>query len=338
MGNDIVRLHHVGHIVRDMAQAITLYERLGFRLPPPSCPAIRRHEGSEPEPFGTGNSHADFPHSFLELVSWIEDSSTHRLPANARIVPLDAPPEVLPGLVQRIEETSANVAARLERFQGLHILMLSSPDIRAAATRLSDAGVRHGGVTTVRRPSDASDDVATVRYLEIGDDASASRPGAVAEGRVGVAAELDPDAQRAAGLLDHPNGAVDVVDAVLCVADEEVGATERRYATYLGREAHQDGPGRVFALDESTLTLVPASRLAELLPGEQPPALPAIAACTIAVRDLDQAAALLRRNGLPTRKTPSGDLLVPAEAALGAALVFRQAGSGATTRAQRPGR
>ncbi|MDT9699962.1 VOC family protein [Streptomyces sp. P17] len=330
MGHDIVRLHHVGHIVEDMAQAITLYERLGFRVPPPSCPAIPRHEGGEPEPFGTGNTHADFPHSFLELVAWIQDGATDRLPDDTRIVPLQAPAEVLPELVERIRETSANVAERLEAFQGLHILMFSSPDIRSAAARLSDAGVRHGGVNTVRRPSDTSDGVTTVRYLEI-DDAPDAGPGAVTEGRVGVVAELDPDIQRA-GLLDHPNGAVDLVDCVLCVADTELVATERRYEARLGRTARQDGPARVFELDDAALALVPASRLDELLPGERPAALPAFVACTVAVRDLDRTEALLRRNGLPVRTTPSGDLFVPAEAALGAAIAFRQAGIGDTAR------
>ncbi|WP_406384591.1 VOC family protein [Streptomyces sp. NBC_01618] len=123
MGYDIARLHHVGHVVEDMAQAITHYERLGFRVPPPSCPAMPLHEGGTPEPFGTGNTHADFPHSFLELVARIEDGATDRLPADARLVPLEAPAEALPGLVERIRETSANVAACLDRFEGLHILM-----------------------------------------------------------------------------------------------------------------------------------------------------------------------------------------------------------------------
>lgn len=326
MDYDIVGLHHVGHIVADMTQAITLYERLGFHMPPPSCPAIPRKEGGTPEPFGTGNTHADFPCSFVELVAWIKDGATDRLPDDVRIVPLQAPAEVLPELEERIRETSAQVAKRLERFQGLHILMFSSPDIDSAATRLSDAGVRHGGVNTVRRPSDTSDEVDTVRYLEI-DDAPDAGPDPVTEGRAGVAAELDPDVQRA-GLPDHPNGAVGLVAGLLCVADTEVAAVERRYEAYLGRTAHQDGPATVFELDDATLNLVPASRLGELLPGEQPAALPAFVACTVAVRDLDRTDALLRRNGLPVRTTPSGDLFVPAEAALGAAIVFRQAGMG----------
>ncbi|MEU5958611.1 VOC family protein [Streptomyces sp. NPDC047525] len=326
MGYTITHLHHVGHVVEDMAQAITVYERLGFRLPPPRCPAMPLHEGGAPEPFGTGNTHADFPNSFLELVAWIQDGTTDRLPADAHLVPLEAPADVLPRLVEQIRETSANVAASLNRFEGLHILMLSSPDIDTAATQLSDADVHHGGVNTVRRPTPpgALKPVETVRYLEISGDDPDARSGTVAEGRVGVAADLDPDIQSARH-LDHPNGAVDLVEVVLCVADQEMDAVQERYETYLGRAARHDGPGRVIDLDDAALRLVPASGLDALLPGERPAALPAFVGYTVAVHDLSLTRDLLHRNGLPLRGTPSGDAFVPSAAALGAAVTFRQA-------------
>ncbi|MFD7630336.1 VOC family protein [Streptomyces sp. NPDC059851] len=331
MGHDIARLHHVGHIVTDMTQATSLYERLGFRLPPPSCPAMPRREGAAPEPFGAANTHADFPGSFLELATCVTDGGTARLPADARLVPLEAPAEVLPVLVERIAETSAALAAYLDRFEGLHIAMFSSPAIDGAAARLTAAGVRHGGVNTVRRaaPTGAKVPVETVRYLEIdgtgpgnGPAAGHDGPAAVREGRVGVVADLDPDVQ-GARLLDHPNGAVELVGAVLCVADPELAAFRQRYGTYLGRTARQEGPAQVFDLEGAALTLVPASGLAALLPGERPAALPAFVAYTVAVRDLALTRDLLHRNGFPVRETPSGDVFVPADAALGAAVVFR---------------
>ncbi|NEE40601.1 VOC family protein, partial [Streptomyces sp. SID7982] len=125
----------------------------------------------------------------------------------------------------RIGETSANLAACLDRFQGLHILMFSSPAIEEAAVRLTEAGVRHGGVNTVRRaaPSGADSPVETIRYLEIeGQEpitATAPGTGTVPEGRVGVVAGLDPGIQSARH-LDHPNGATALAEATLCVADE----------------------------------------------------------------------------------------------------------------------
>ncbi|MFC9890272.1 VOC family protein [Streptomyces pilosus] len=326
MGHDIARLHHVGHIVEDMTQAISLYERLGFVVPPPSCPAMPRREGAAPEPFGAANTHADFANSFLELATRVETGDAERLPAGTHLVPLEAPAETLPVLVERIGETSANLGRCLDRFQGLHILMFSSPAVDEVAARLTAAGVQHGGVNTVRRaaPRDAKMPVETVRYLEIDGDEPSAGPGSVAEGRVGVVADLDPDTQ-GARRLDHPNGAIELVGAILCVADLDMPAVRQRYEAYLGRSARQEGAAQVFDLYGATLTLVPDSDLATLLPGERPRALPALVGYTVLVRDLAVTCDLLRRNGLPVREIPSGDMFVSADAALGTAVVFRSA-------------
>lgn len=224
-------------------------------------------------------------------------------------------------LVERIGETSANLGRCLDRFRGLHILVFSSPAIDEAAARLTAAGVN-----TVRRaaPRDAEIPVETVRHLEIDGDEPGAGPGAVAECRVGVVADLDPDA-RGARRLDHPDGAVELVGAMLCVAGLEMAAVQQRYEAYLGRSARQEGPAQVFDLDGAALTLVPDSDLATFLPGERPRALPALVGCTVVVRDLALTCDLLRRNGLPVRETPSGDMFVPADAALGTAVVFRSA-------------
>ncbi|MFD4024723.1 VOC family protein [Streptomyces sp. NPDC058576] len=330
MPHDTTRLHHVGHIVENLAEASSLYGRLGFVVPPPSCPAMPRSEGAPPEPFGAANTHADFPDSFLELATCVKDGDTGRLPADTRLVPLEAPAEVLPLLVERIGETSANLAACLDRFQGLHILMFSSPAIDEAAVRLTEAGVRHGGVNTVRRaaPAGANSPVETIRYLEI----DAQEPhsgtnvgtgaGTVPEGRVGIVADLDPGIQSARH-LDHPNGATGLAEATLCVADEDLAATQHRYAAYLARRPRQEGRARIFDLDGAALKLIPESALRATLPGEEPPALPALVAYTVTVRDLPLARDLLHRNGVPVRETPTGDLFVPAKEALGTAVVFR---------------
>ncbi|UMP01287.1 VOC family protein [Amycolatopsis sp. EV170708-02-1] len=316
MATEITRLHHVGHVVRDLPAALDLYRRLGFVTPAPSYPAMPPREGGEPEPFGAANTHADFPGDFLELATVV--TAGGRVPSDARLVPLQAPPDVLPTLVERIDTTRANLAECLERFEGLHILMFSSSDVDATATRLTAAGVGHGGVNTVRRPTGG--EVETVRYLEI----DGARPGLAAEGRIGVVADLDPriQATRAAG---HPNGAVGLVDAVLCTADADLDAARARYERYLGRTPRAHGPARVFDLDGATLTLVPASGLAALLPGEQTPALPALVSCTVAVHDLAAAENLLRNNEIPVVRASSGEVFVPATAAFGTAIAFRQA-------------
>ncbi|WP_190344178.1 VOC family protein [Streptomyces venezuelae] len=269
-------------------------------------PALAPREGAEPEPFGAANTHADFSRSFLELVTPVKPGSMAGLPPDARIVPLQAPPEKLPLVMSRIEETSAQLGGWRDRFEGLHILMFSSPDVDAAGKRLAAAGVVHGGVNTVGRPVETPDGMSTepVRYLEI-DGAP--------EGRVGVVADLDPEFQHTRH-LDHPNGPQNLVEAVLCAPDGQLPLVSERYERYLGRPISPEGP----------VTLLTRTDLPDLLPDEEPPALPALVACAVAAPDMARVRALLAENGLPVRETARGELFVPAKASLGAALIFRE--------------
>ncbi|HET6297980.1 MAG TPA: VOC family protein [Kribbella sp.] len=320
MTTDVGFLHHVGHVVSDMPDGLDLYRRLGFVLPAPSYPALAAEEGAEPTAFGASNTHAELRRNFLELAAPVRDGS--RIPEDAQLVPLRAPAEVLPVLMERIAETSANLAACVDRFEGLHILMLESPAIDSAADRLTRAGVAHGGVNTVQRPveTDGGVKLEEVRYLEISDDGG-PQPGTVAEGRVGVAATR----QHLLPLDEHPNGAIDLCELVLCAGEESFDAVERRYESYLGRSAAPVAPGHTrFELDAAAITLVTPEVLAELLPGEAPPALPAFVAYAVSVRDLGQTRDYLVAAGVPAAATAAGNLFVSAKAALGAAIIFRQ--------------
>ena len=40
---------------------------------------------------------------------------------------------------------------------------------------------------------------------------------------------------------DHPNGAVDLVEALLCVTGADIADVERRYEVYTGRSARRNG-------------------------------------------------------------------------------------------------
>jgi hypothetical protein len=62
-----------------------------------------------------------------------------------------------------------------------------------------------------------------------------------------------------------------------------------------------------------------------LLPGEIPAALPAFVGYGIAVQNLVATRELLERADFPVRESPLGGWYVPAEAALGAAVIFRSA-------------
>ncbi|OLT13648.1 hypothetical protein BJF78_21525 [Pseudonocardia sp. CNS-139] len=284
-----------------MPAARELYRRMGFRVPLPSVPALPGPDGGPPEPFGAGNTHVAFRGSFLELVTVVDGGTL----GEATTVALEVPAAVRGRVAGAIAATAARLAAALARFEGLHILVFTTPDADTAAGYLTAAGVPHEEVTRLRGAGGVP-----LGFLEL--------DGRSPEGRLAVAEALpDPGAA-------HPNGAFALVGAVLCVAGDELGATVRRYARYLDEEPRTAGPARVFDLGDQRVAVVPAAALGDVLPGEEPPALPAFVASVVAVRDLTATADLLARAGVPTHPTPAGDLLVPAKAAHGAALVFRQ--------------
>ncbi len=318
-------IHHIGHLVHDMSEAIERYRRLGFTLPAPACPVLPPSPGAAPEPFGLANTHAYFPRDFVELVTVAGESP---MPGDARPIPLSVPDDRLPAIVEAVRATAATLTASLRRFQGVHILMIDVPDLDDAAARLDAGGVRHGGVHAVRRPIETADGtrMEPVRFLEFGER------GRVPEGRVGLAE--NPESLESQLLADHPNGATGLAGCLLCVADADLAGTEKRYAAYLGHPARQDGPARTFDLPGAAITLVPATALAGLLPGERPPGVPGFAAYTVTVRDLPAAERMLRGNGVPLGRTSSGEPFVPSAEALGVAIILRH-GVGISLRSHR---
>lgn len=329
MGRDIDHLHHVGHVVSDMEEGLELYRRLGFHLSPPAYPMLSPKEGEPPRPCGAANTHANFPRNFVELVTYVRDDGPNRIPSGAKLVPLHAPAEHLPRLTEAIRSTVAKIASCLSRFQGLHILVFKTPDADAVAGRLSSEGVRHGGVNAVQRPVDTANGprIEPIRFLELdSDDPKEDGAGRVPEGRIAIAENPTAKLLQAQLFMDHPNGAVALVESVLCVAKLDLPDVERRYEKYIGRPARIDGLTRVFDLEGSQVTLVADSDLEAILPGERAPALPAFVAYAVAVRDVGVARKLLEENGFPLRASASGDIFVPAAVALGAAVIFRKAG------------
>ncbi|MBN6054897.1 VOC family protein [Nonomuraea sp. RK-328] len=328
MGDDITGLHHVGHIVHDLNQAMEHYRRLGFTVPAPAYPVLPRVAGGPAEPFGVANTHVYFPGNFIELVAVIDD--TARMPGEARPMPLQVPDDKLPGLLAAISATADNITSFLQRFQGLHIVIADTPDIDGVAARLAAAGVGHGGVHAIQRPVETSTGTTMepARYLEISDPGLPA--GRVPEGRIGFAQNAPAQTPHDSQHTDHPNGATGLIESVLCVADPALPELERRYGTYFGQPRDsqtRDGQarnGQVTRFDQANVTVVAASALADLLPGERPAALPAFAGYAVSVRDITLTERLLRANDVPFTRTGPAEMFVPADAALGTAIIFRQ--------------
>ncbi|MDK8179973.1 VOC family protein [Paenibacillus sp. UMB4589-SE434] len=316
MHAEIKFIHHVGHVVSDMEAALELYKKLGFVCSPPSYPAMSENEGEPPKPFGAANSHAEFLGNFIEIVTVVKQGA--RIPDNAKLVPLQASPDVQKAMIGKIKQTVDTVSRYLSRYEGAHILCFGTEDADKTADRFHKKGIAHSGVNTVQRPLERSEGIqfVPVRYLEI--------DGGVHEGRLAVA-ENPPSAIVVEQVHpNHPNGATDLIESILCVDDSELDEFIRRYGQYLECEVQTDGVAHIFNLAGSRITIVPRTRLSELLPGEMAPPVPGFAGYVVAVRDISHTRSYLERNDLPVAETASGDLFVPAASALGSAIVFKK--------------
>jgi Glyoxalase-like domain len=317
-GATVGHLHHVGHVVRNIESAIALYRRMGFVVPPPSFPALAPHPGEPARAFGVGNTHVSLRNNFVELVTVIDDHHGGGVSTDTTLVPLQAPLEVLERLTEDIAQAARRISRALDRFEGLHILVFGTADADATVARLDAERVVHGPVTRVQR---LMGNGAKAKQISIGFVEIDSEPGLSPEGRLALA-EDGPVNYTPLAARDHPNGAVCLVESVLCVPEDDLSQYERRYSRYLQRPARADGPLRIFDLDNSSVMIVPDSALGSVLPGEVPPDLPAFVAYGLAVRDLSAARDVLERSEFPARSSPLGGIFVPASAALGAAIIF----------------
>lgn len=228
MNNEIGYVHHVGHVVRDMETARDLYRKLGFLCSVPAYPTLSRNAGELAKPFGAASMHASFARNFVEIMVVVTEES--HLADDAHPIPLQVWPAALPRVVESVERTIAKISASLARFEGLHILVFQTEDAHETARRFDQTGVGHSGVNTVQQLGQQ----VPMGVIEIDKED-------VPEGRLAVAEPPVSEVLLAQPSLQHSNGAVDLVESILCTPDTEVEAYVERYQRYLGRAARSDG-------------------------------------------------------------------------------------------------
>ena len=318
MSTEIKNIHHAGHIVTDMSAALELYRKLGFAYLTPTYPLIAEKEGEAPKPLGVANTHITFLRNFVEIATVVKDGG--QVPDDAKLVPIQVPPAALPRVLENIKRTVDTVSSCLARFEGTHILCFYSPDVEASAARFHKSGIGNSGVNSVMRQVETTDGVKILplKVLEIdGED--------VPEGRLAIADIPPLEILQTQTHMDHPNGAIELVEVILCVDDSEIDDFTNRYQRYLGCDAQTDGAKRIFDLESAQITIVPGSQLANILPGEVAIALPGFIGYVVEVRDISATRKYIEKNGFPVKETSVGDIFVPAYAVLGTAIVFRQA-------------
>ncbi|MEW9550165.1 VOC family protein [Nonomuraea sp. NPDC050783] len=284
---DLDSIDHTVLITTDLDGAAARYEDLGFTLSPVSPHHLAERPGGPLLPTCTANRCASFGKSFIELLGIVDPAAPD------------------PWGVHHLRRT----------YRGL-LMTLGSRDVRATAERLRAAGLASTGIRALEREVATPDGPRTVRADSVRVDA-AHTP----EGALQATQHHTPEHVHQPRYLGHPNGATGLHSVLLVVPDDELDDHEERYARLLDADVWIEGPRRVLALRRGRVEIAPLSALGDLLPGHVPPAVPLLAAHTVAVRDLAAARTLVEGNGIPTRATPDG-FYVPAEEACGVPLAF----------------
>jgi hypothetical protein len=285
---DIDYLDHTVVLNSDLDAAAERFTALGFTLSPPSAHRLSdRLDGAIAAYTCTANRCAAFGESFVELLGIVDENAPD------------------PWHVKELSKT----------YHGL-LLTLGAGDAEVVERRWHAAGFPSTGVRALERDVETPAGVRTVRArgVYLGVDSAMG---------VGIQAgqHLTPQYIHQPHLLSHPNGAVGLRSVLLVVPDDAVESYVERYELILAVRSHVDGPKRVLGLRSGRFEIVPESALAEVLPGERAPALPFLAAQTIAVTDLDLARKLVEGNGIATHDMPDG-FFVPAAEAFGASVGF----------------
>jgi catechol 2,3-dioxygenase-like lactoylglutathione lyase family enzyme len=295
MTEGINTFHHLGLVTRDLAGAVTKYEKLGFIFTPLSFPEFPLSPGEAPQPVGVANRNAIFRNSYLEMLGivdaarWASISTSQRGPFD-----IDRP---------------------LQRYQGLHIMHFGTEHLDEVRARLVKDGLGPSPIRPFQRVVETPTGSALMRARCL-----SFAPGTNPEALFQIVQHETPELALQPRFMAHPNGAFALSEAILCVDDPEEVAS--RYGRYAGYFAGRRGPLYVIDLGETRLVVVGCQNLALVVPGEAAPTTPYLAGFTVTA-DVDQAAAFLRRQEIPFR-VHDARIVVSARDACGSAVVFEQ--------------
>ena len=286
-------LDHIGLCTAEPDKLWSSYERLGFTLTPPNRQSGKRRPDLPVEPFGTGNRCAMLKAGYIELLALIEPD----LPDNG-------------------------VKTFLDRYVGMHILALGIEEDEGNLARLRRAGIEIPGISWLERPVDGPGSaMAKFARLPLPD---------APEGRVQLVRHLTPDLMWQPAWMEHANKAERLEECIL--VSEAPAEAAARLSRLAGLPLVPDpvggfrlvlpGPWATGAGgDGGCVRIIGAEALPALLPGAEAPTLPFLAGFVLRTED-GNAAVLKILEGMPVVEVPGG-VMVPPEAAGGAALVFR---------------
>lgn len=254
-------LDHVGHFVRDFKAAGDALVRSGFAPTPVSVQVNPDGKGGE-QPTGTGNICAMLTRGYVECLFKTADTP----------------------LGQELDKA-------IERYSGVHLVAFAVKDAEGAHARLAGEGFRMRPLVSMQRPvtTETGPDVAAFTVVRV-------ERGEMAEGRVQMLRHRTEHTVWQPRWLQHPNGALGLLDVVIEVADLDEAAG--RYARFVGRPALRNAYGYAVKLDRGLVQLVSRDVMRRLLrDGPEMPA-PFMGLYAIRVRSLDGLERTLGQNGL----------------------------------------
>lgn len=276
-------LDHIGIVGADLTAMETAYARLGFTVAP-RCELVALAPDGSATPLGQVNSHLLFGQTYVELTAVEGDLETHHL--------RDA----------------------IARYFGFHIVVLTTDDAEAARGRIIASGIAAPPTALagreVRYPGGHG--MAGFRWFRVPD---ADLPDAF----VCYVEQLTPDLVFDASLNDHPNGARELQEILMCADDPAAAAT--RFARASGATVAAAADRLHVDLAVGRARFLDTEALLREFPGVAPPALPWAAGFTVRCPDFEATRRFFRASDLPWRD--GGDRLwIAPDEACGAIVAF----------------
>lgn len=283
-------LDHIAHFVPDMDAATAALERLGFTLTPLSAQHHRIEPGAPLVPAGSSNRCAMLRAGYLEFLTPTADTPVAR-----------------------------RMRAAIARYVGPHLVCFGTSDAARAAAHLAASGFAPLPPVALERRIETPTGEDTARFAVV-----RVPPEVMPEGRIQVVEHRTPELLWQPRWLDHPNRALGLLGAILCVVDADEAAA--RYARFCDCPGRRIGALRVIETARGRLVLLDAAALAERL-NMRPPALPWIAGTALLSVDMTATRAWLDQAGFVVTRLGGDAAAVAAPPGLGGVFVFQAADS-----------
>jgi hypothetical protein len=254
-------LDHIGHFVADREAASQALARAGFAPTPASIQVTPDGHGRETLT-GTGNVTAMFHRGYIEVLFKTADTPLGR-----------------------------EFETAIARYPGVHLAAFSVSDAKAAHRRLDVAGFRVRALAHMQRPvvTEGGADIAAFTIARV-------EPGEMAEGRIQILTHHTEATVWQTRWLDHPNGAIGLLDLV--IVSDDISATATRFARFLDRGIVENRFGLVIRLDRGCVLIIAPDKLERLMPGLSVQSLPFMGVYAIEVKSLATLESVLRKSGM----------------------------------------